>query len=118
MNNDEILKHIQEMLKSDYFANNEAFQSFIKQSSIATSNIVQAVVGFYNSMITLFTDSLISLITDFVDFLTEQFNELIKESSADLSDVAPHIKHLALHSKKIRVRKKNYKRINKKQKIP
>lgn len=110
MNNDEILKHIQEILKSDCFADNAAFQNLIKQASISTPILVQAFIDLF--------DSLFALITDSVDFIAEQFNKFLKELPDDLSEATPHVKHLALHSKKIRVRKKNYKRLWKRQKIP
>lgn len=110
MNNDEILKHIQEMINSDCFANNAAFQNYIKQTAISVPIIVQV----FNDLF----DSLFVLITDSMDFIAEQFNKLIEELADDLSEVTPRVKHLALCSKKIRVRKKNYKRLWKRQKIP
>ncbi len=66
---------------------------------------------------------LFSLIGQSAQFLAEQFNNFYNATSCDLSpddssDVTSHIKHLALHSKKFRVRKKNYKRLWKRQKIP
>ncbi len=110
MSNDEILKHIQEILKSDCFADNVAFRNFIKQIDISTPILVQAITDLFNSLIALITDS--------VDFIAEQFNQFLKELPDDLSEATPHVKHLAFHSKKFRVRKKNYKHLWKRQKIP
>lgn len=98
MNNDEILMHIQEMLKSDCFADNAAFRNFIKQIGISTPILVQAITDLFNSLIALITDS--------VDFIAEQFNQVLKELPVDLTEATTHVKHLALYSKKIRVRKK------------
>lgn len=63
------------------------------------------------------------LIGQSAQVLAAQFNKMFKTSVGNLSpgdssEVTPHIKHLALYSKKYRVRKKNYKRLWKRQKIP
>lgn len=110
MSNGEILKHILEILKSDCFADNVAFQNYIKQTAISTSILVQAFIDLF--------DSLFALITNSVDFIAEQFNQFLKELPDDLSEATPHVKHLAIHSRKFRVRIKNNKRLWKRQKIP
>lgn len=63
------------------------------------------------------------LIGQSAQVLAAQFNNLFKASAGDLSpddssEATQHVKHLALHSKKFRVRKKNYKHLWKRQKIP
>ena len=78
-----------------------------------------------NEAIRLFNNiaDLFFLIGQSAQVLAAQFNKMFKISVGDLSlgdssEVTPHIKHLALYSKKFRVRKKNYKRLWKRQKIP
>ena len=114
MTNDEILKHIQEMLDSDYFADNAAFHNLIKQTSISTPILVQAITDLYNS--------LIDVISDIIENSIEQFrsviDEILEQVSKSTSQVRHQVGYSKLYCKKIKLQILKPKRLWKRQKIP
>lgn len=109
MNNDEILKHIKEMLNSDCFADCPTVQKFINNVSESTPNVIDEIYEFFISLF----DSIVYI----VDSLVEQLCNIIDEC-IDFYKSTQKVDYISIYSRKIKVQPLKCKRLWKRQKIP
>ena len=102
----EVFERIKESISSE----KPPLVQLYENLGIAVYEFLDAFIQFY--------DALCDVIVYSIEYLADCISEALNEYISLADNVPPRVKHFAIHSKKSKVRKKNYKRIWKRQKIP